>query len=592
MDSLFPSHLKSVGGQIWKLAAVDERHSLALAQRYDLPDSIARLLAMREVVLDEAEDYLEPRLRTLMPDPYCLTDMEQAVKRVAHALKTGEKIAIFGDYDVDGATSSAIILRYLRALGVEADVYIPDRVKEGYGPNREAFQTLKGRGAALIITVDCGTMALTPLQNARDMGVDVIVIDHHQTGTEMPPAYALINPRRPDDESGLGHLAAVGVVFMFLVGLNRYLDEINFLPSETAPDLLSLLDLVALGTVCDVVPLTGLNRAFVSQGIKIMQMRDNQGINALAQVARCKNDFGIYELGFQLGPRVNAGGRVGEATLGVRLLTTNDAEEAQGIAMRLNDFNQQRQQIETEVLSHALITLETALEGRNTPPPAIILGHENWHAGVIGIVASRLKDKYQRPCFIIAWDDKGEGKGSVRSLKGIDVGQIIARAVAKGIINGGGGHAMAAGVSLHKSQLDAFTAYLNEEIAPLIVHEPRDLVIEAALSPAGASRAFYDDMQRIGPFGAGNHEPRFMLPDVKIVRADIVGDGHVRCIISGAGKKSLKAIAFSSVAEEVRQFLQTHRSECHLAGYLRADDWQGRRDIQFMIHDAFALIGA
>ena len=540
----------------------------------------------RGISADQAAAYLDPKLRDLLIDPSRMADMDKACTRLAQAIIDEEPIAVFGDYDVDGATSSSLLIRYWRDCGRDMHFYIPDRTKEGYGPNEAAFQKLNDEGYKLLVTVDCGTMAHDVLAAAHARGQQVIVADHHQTGGGLPDCFALINPRRADDDSGLGHLAAVGVTFMLLVGLNRELRRKGFFDGRDEPDLTHLLDLVALGTVCDVVPLEGINRAFVRQGLSVMRHGRNIGIQALGKVARAEGVWGTYQLGFQLGPRVNAGGRVGQAEIGTRLLTTQSSDEASGYAQRLDDFNSQRRTIESDVQDAALRNVEAMLEQGNALPPYILQAGDRWHAGVIGIVAGRLKDKYNRPTFIIAFDEDGLGKGSARSVSSVDVGRLVAGAVDEKIIDGGGGHAMAAGVTLQRAQLPAFEAYLGEALGTMALDAPRRLRLDASLTPQAANRDLWEMMQQVGPFGAGNPEPRLVLPAVNVVNHSVVGDGHVRCVLAGQGGGRLKAMAFASVPEEVRMLLQTTCGPVHITGFLRADDWNGRRDVQFMVHDA------
>lgn len=577
---------RSAAGQFWLMRESDDRQVLALSQRLGLPDLLCRMLAARGITGEQAPSYLDPKLRDLLIDPSRLTDMDKACERLASAIINDEKIAVFGDYDVDGATSSSLLIRYWRACGREMGFYIPDRTAEGYGPNEAAFQRLFDDGYKLLVTVDCGTMAHDVLASAKARGQEVIVADHHQTGGGLPDCYALINPRRADDDSGLGYLAAVGVTFMLLVGLNRSLRQKGFFKDRDEPDLTHLLDLVALGTVCDVVPLEGINRAFVRQGLTVMQQGRNLGVQALGRVARAEGVWGTYQLGFQLGPRVNAGGRVGQSEVGTRLLTTESPDEAAGFAARLDDFNSQRRLIETEVQEAATRNVEAMLAQGNAPPPYILQAGDGWHAGVIGIVAGRLKDKYHRPTFIIAFDEDGLGKGSARSVSSVDVGRVVAGAVDEKLIEAGGGHAMAAGVTLHRDQLPAFEAYLGETLGTMALDAPRQLRLDASLTPKAATRDLWEMMQQVGPFGAGNPEPRLVLPAVNVVNHGVVGDGHVRCVLAGEGGGRLKAMAFASVPEEVRLLIQTARAPLHIAGYLRADDWNGRRDVQFMVHDA------
>ena len=577
---------RSAAGQVWKFRPSDDRLVLAMCQRHGLPDILARLLVARGVTLEDVPNYLEPRLRDLLPDPSCLTDMDKAAERLALAVERDEKIAVFGDYDVDGATSSAVLSRYFGALGKQLRVYIPDRQKEGYGPNIDAFRQLQDEGHNLIVTVDCGTMAHETLGAAHVAGIDVIVADHHQTGGGLPTCFALVNPRRADDTSGLGHLAAVGVTFLLVIAVNRALRRSGYFDTRDEPDVLGLLDMVALGTVCDVVPLQGLNRALVRQGLTVAAQTSNEGIRALARVSRAAAQMGTYEFGFQLGPRLNAGGRVGEASLGVRLLSTESSEEASGFAMRLDDLNTERRAIEAGVLSEAMHDAENKIPAHNASPPYFLTAREGWHPGVIGIVAGRIKDKFHRPSFVIALDETGLGKGSARSISGIDVGRLIAGAVDRGLIEAGGGHAMAAGLTLRADQMAGFEAYLTEELGGLALDGPRDLWLDASLSPAAANTDLLELINKAGPFGAGNAEPRLVFPAVRVVQSDIVGDGHVRCILAGREGGRLKAIAFSSVPEDVRALLTKPPSLCHIAGFLRADNWNGRHDVQLMVHDA------
>ncbi len=576
---------RSAAGQFWSLRETDDRQVLQLSQLHGLPDIVCRMLVARGIGADLAPAYLDPKLRDLLPDPSRLADMDKASERLAQAIMEAEPIAVFGDYDVDGATSSALLLRYWQMCGHTMRAYIPDRQKEGYGPNDEALAQLDSEGYKLLITVDCGTMAHAVLEKAKARGQEVIVSDHHQTGGGLPECFALINPRRADDTSGLGHLAAVGVTFLLLVGVNRALRQKGFFEGKSEPDLTQLLDLVALGTVCDVVPLEGVNRAFVRQGLKVMATGANVGVQALGKVSRAEGTWGTYQLGFQLGPRVNAGGRVGQSDLGVRLLSTADPEEAIGLAQRLDDFNTQRRVIEADVQEEAMRQVELGLAKQNALGPFILQAGKGWHPGVIGIVAGRLKDKYHRPSFVIAIDEDGMGKGSARSVSSIDIGRLVAGAVDLKLIEGGGGHAMAAGVTLHESQVAGFEAYLAEQLGSMALDAPRQLRLDATLTPQGATRELWEQMQGAGPFGAGNNEPRVVLPSVRIVHQAVVGDGHVRCTFSGEGGGRLKAMAFASVPEEVRMVLQTARGPVHVAGFLRADDWNGRRDVQFMVHD-------
>jgi len=582
---------RSVTGRAWVSRLGDDRLALAIAQREDLPEIVARVLAGRGVLPEDCAAYLAPSLKSLMPDPRVLTDMEKAATRVAQAIMAGEKVAVFGDYDVDGATSSALLHRFFRAVGSELRVYIPDRIREGYGPNAPALLQLKKEGVDLVITVDCGTMAHKALGLAADAGLPSVVIDHHQAEPALPPAYALVNPNRLDDKSGLGQLAAVGVAFLFVVAINRALREAGFYAGRDEPDLMQWLDLVALGTVCDVVPLTGLNRAFVAQGLRIMGRRRNIGMAALADVARMNGAPSTYHLGFLLGPRVNAGGRVGRADLGARLLVTEDEEEARRLAEELNVMNAERQSIEAQVLEEALAQVDAKLSASraNALPPLILAQARGWHPGVIGIVASRLKDKYDRPSMVLAFDARGEGKGSGRSIQGVDLGRAVTAALEAGLIVNGGGHAMAAGVTLKEDKLAAFEEFLTKRLEETVAaaSEAKALRLDGALAARGATRELYELIQQAGPYGAGNAEPRFAVPSVRVVKADLVGRAHVRCILMGEDGGRLKAIAFRAAETPLGQALMDKGSGLlHVAGRLTADDWQGKRDVQFTLEDA------
>lgn len=582
---------RSATGRDWTSRLADERLALAIAQREGLPEIVARVLAGRGVAPEDCAAYLAPSLRSLMPHPHEIADMEKAAARIAAAIMEGERVAVFGDYDVDGATSSALLYRFFKAAGSDLRIYIPDRIREGYGPNAPALKRLKDEGIDLVITVDCGTMAHKALGSAADYGLPSIVVDHHQAEPALPPAFALVNPNRMDDTSGLGQLAAVGVTFLFVVALNRALREAGWYSNRDEPDLMQWLDLVALGTVCDVVPLTGLNRAFVAQGLRVMQRRQNKGLAALADVARMNGTPAPYHCGFLLGPRVNAGGRVGRADLGARLLTTEDAVEARAIAEELDTMNSERQAIEARVLEEAIQRVEENLSARraNTLPPLIVAAGKGWHPGVIGIVASRLKDRFERPSFVIALDEKGEGKGSGRSLTGVDLGRAVTAALEAGLLVNGGGHAMAAGLTLREEKLEDFEAFLSKRIADDVsaASEARALKLDGAIAARGATRELYELLQQAGPYGAGNAEPRFAVPSVRVVRADIVGKAHVRVILAGEDGGRLKGIAFRAAESPLGALLMDKGAGLlHVAGRLSSDEWQGRRDVQFTIEDA------
>lgn len=583
---------RSFGGRRWQARsagdpAADERLGMAMAQRFGLPEIVGRLLANRGETPDSAGDFLEPSLKRALPDPSHLKDMDAAVERIAAALENGEPMAVFGDYDVDGATSAALLHRYFADLGVPLRLYVPDRIAEGYGPNAEALLRLHGEGIRLVLTVDCGISAHEPLAAAQAAGLDVVVLDHHVAEPALPPAVAVVNPNRLDEDSPHKTLAAVGVTFLLLVALNRALRGRGRFENRPEPDLMALLDLVALGTVCDVVPLTGLNRALVARGLAVMARRRNIGLAALADVARLSARPGAYHAGFVLGPRVNAGGRVGRADLGAQLLTADDPAEARRLAERLDGFNAERKAIERTVLAAALEKAEAqAAEGL----PLVLVAGEGWHPGVIGIVASRIVERTARPACVVALTD-GVGKGSCRSIPGVDLGAAVIAARQAGLLRNGGGHRMAAGLTVEAGRVEALHRYLCERVegAVAAAGAVRTLGIDAVLTPSGATRALQEQIERVGPFGAGNPEPRFALSGARIAKADVVGDSHVRCFLADAQGGRLKAIAFRSLGEPLGDaLLNAGGGALTLAGKLRADDWKGREDVQFLIDDGAA----
>ena len=576
---------RSLCGRRWRQRAGDDRAGLALAQQLRLPEIVGRLLAARGVGAEAADRFLNPTLRDDLPDPTHLKDMGAAVERLTRAIIGGEIVAIFGDYDVDGATATALLQRFLAAVGTRARIYIPDRQKEGYGPNAPALLQLKAEGATVVVTVDCGTAAHQPLAAARAAGLDVIVVDHHIAEPELPPAFAVINPNRVDESGAHGVLAAAGLAFLLVVGVNRALRQAGWYERVAAPDLVQWLDLVALGTICDVVPLTGVNRALVAQGLKVLRRRGNPGLAALADVAGIGERLDAYHVGFILGPRVNAGGRVGQADLGAQLLASDDPAAVLALARQLDALNAERRELEARVLAQAIDQVES---GERNAPLVFVAGH-GWHPGVIGIVASRLKERYNRPACVVAVAD-GIGKGSGRSVPGLALGPAIIAARQAGLLFNGGGHAMAAGFTVPEGQLAALRAFLVERAAAALGTDALmpELGIDGALAAVAASPELVEIVERLGPFGAGNAEPRFALPNLRVLRAEVVGAQHVRCVLGdAAGGGRLKAIAFRCLDSELGPaLLQGQGATFHLAGHLRADNWQGRMGAQLMIDDA------
>ena len=587
---------RSALGRAWR-ARLDERGAplaLAIAQRHDLPELLARVLAGRGVAVEEVESFLDPTVRRLMPDPDTLTAMPPAADRIAEAVVRREQVAIFGDYDVDGATSAALLAQFLRQCGLSPIIHIPDRLFEGYGPNVEAVRALADRGATLLVTVDCGTTSREPLEEAQRLKLDVVVIDHHQADETLPPAVAVVNPNRRDDLSGLGHLAAVGLTFMTVVALARALRRRGFWTSERPePDLLGLLDLVALGTVADVVPLKGLNRAFVAKGLLALRRRERLGQTALMDVARLTGPPEPWHLGFLLGPRINAGGRIGRADLGVRLLLSEDPVEAAQIAAELDRLNRERQAIELATLAQAEAEAMAAL-GLEEKGAVVVTAAEGWHPGVVGLVAARLKERFARPAFAIAIEPGGIGTGSGRSIPGADLGAVVRRAVAEGLLLKGGGHAMAAGVTLRKDALAAFRAYLEDALGDAVAASRRDsvLLIDGAISARAATVDLVTTMERAGPFGAGNPEPMLALPAHTLIYAEPVGQAHVRARLRAPDGAVVNAIAFRAIGQALGAALLANRgATLHAAGTVSIDRWNGAERVQLRLTDVAAANG-
>jgi single-stranded-DNA-specific exonuclease len=587
---LFLGVENSATDRAW-LDRLDQRgaaRALAIAQRHELPELLARIIAGRNVEPDAVEAFLDPTIKQAMPDPYVLTAMKEAAERIADAVKGSECVAIFGDYDVDGATSAALLARYLRQCGIKPIIHIPDRLFEGYGPNVAAVRALAERGATLLVCVDCGTTSIEPLAEAKKRGVDVVVIDHHQADEVLPPAAAIVNPNRRDDLSGLGHLAAVGLVFMTVVALNRVLRERGFWTSERPePDLLAFLDDVALGTVADVVPLIGLNRAFVAKGLIALRRRERVGHTSLMDVARLSGPPEAWHLGFLLGPRINAGGRIGRADLGVNLLLENDPIEAARIAAELDRLNRERQAIELETLAQAEAEAQAAL-GIEEKGAVVVTAAEGWHPGIVGLVAARLKEKFGRPAFAIALEPGGIGTGSGRSISGVDIGRAVRRAVADRLLLKGGGHAMAAGVTLRKGALGELRAFLEATLAADVATARRKsgLLIDGAVTAAAVNAELVNMIGRAGPFGSGNPEPVIALPSHTVTYAEEVGQAHMRARLKSADGSSVNAIAFRAAGQKLGTALRNSRGlRVHAAGSFALDRWQGEERVQFRLTD-------
>lgn len=586
----------SARGFAWRERLAREQHNLALAisQQHGLPDLLGRVLAARGVALSDVPVFLDPTVKALMPDPAQLAGMDRAAERLAEAILRREPVAIFGDYDVDGACASALLARFLMAHETPARIYIPDRIVEGYGPNSAALAALVKEGARLIVTVDCGTTSFETMTEAKGLGADIVVIDHHQADERLPEVHALVNPNRQDDISGQGHLCAAGVVFLVLVAVMRSLRRRgHYEKVGAAPDLLADLDLVALATVADVVPLTGLNRAYVRKGLAVMRSRENVGLRALFDAAGLHQAPTAYHLGYILGPRINAGGRIGDAALGARLLTTADDVEAARIAGLLDKLNKERKAIETQMLEEAFAEADRKVS--EAPDlPVVIAGSETWHKGVVGLVASRLVERFGRPSCVIAWERQAgsaavTGTGSLRSVAGVDIGAAVRAAVGAGLLQKGGGHAMAAGITVSRERLTQLEAFLARELsdAASAARARAGLEIDGALVPSAVNDALVDLIERAGPYGQGNPQPRFAFPAVRVKFAKPVGEAHLRCVLEASDGSRVEGVAFRAVGQPLGELLQnTGGMPIHVAGTLKRDTWGGREKIELTIEDA------
>ena len=578
---------RSLSGRLWRERAADpelvRRHQLA----HGLSEPLARALAARGVLAEQGETYLNPTLKALFPDPSGFTDMERAAEILVDALERRRPLVVFADYDVDAASSAAQLVRWFRAMGQDLPIYVPDRILEGYGPSPAAFRRLKAEGAELVITVDCGAAAHDALACAAEIGLEVVVIDHHlMRGEEIPHVAALVNPNRPDCVSGQGHLAAAGVTFVLLAALNREARRRGLFGDRAEPDLRQWLDLAAMGAICDVTELRGFNRALAAQGLKVMSAWRNTGLKALLEVAKSQGPASVFHVGFVLGPRINAGGRIGRADLGARLLSTDDAEEARGLAEELDALNASRKEVEREVTDAAIAHIET--ESNQAAAPMLLVAADDWHPGVIGIVAGRLREKYRKPVVVVGIDRAANiGKGSGRSQPGVNLGQAVQAAYDEGLLLAGGGHAMAAGLSVRPDAIPELREFLCARLADEseIAAAEDALEIDALVTARGGDRALWQDFQRMAPFGPGNVEPTFAAADVRVERPMALRGGHVRCTLTDGSGGKLKAVAWRVEGSETGRRLMTEGGAIHVAGRLKPDDWQGRQGVEFEIED-------
>ena len=577
-------NLTSVTGKNWIFKKFNNDDVKKYSEDYSLDEIVARLIAIRKKNIKNIDLFINPTIKNLMPNPFKLQDMDLAVERTCESIKKKELIGIFGDYDVDGATSVAILSRYFLSLNQKIYTYIPDRKKDGYGPNIKNFKKLINLGIKIILTVDCGTSSFEPIKLAQEKKVDVIVLDHHQTQTKLPNAFAIVNPNRIDDKSELNYLCAAGVCFVFLVALNKKLRDIGwFIKNNTPePNILEFLDLVSLGTVCDVVPLIELNRAFVKQGLKILKKRSNLGLKTLYDMCKINSQPTTYDLGFALGPRINAGGRVGKSSHGVELLLCNEPQVAYKIASDLDKSNQERKSIElllTEKVSHEVKKYHNH--------PVLVLSGENWHEGVMGIVASRIKDKFNKPTFLISFN-KEEGKGSARSIYGFDVGSEIIKAVQLGILKKGGGHKMAGGFSIEKKNIDIFRDQLIKDYEKLKINSAKNenFYIDAIVSPSAINEEFYEHINYLAPFGSGNNEPKFMIENLKVLKSYIVADKHIKSTLLGRDGSAIKTFAWNVVNTPIESGLNVNNKKLiNITGKIRLNEWKGNKSIEFIIED-------
>ena len=574
----------SVTGKNWILKRFNQEKIVFLKNNFFLDEITAKLIALRNIKDEEIEGFLNPSIKNFLPNPDVLLDMKKSSLRTSKAIQNNEKIGIFGDYDVDGATSTAILGKYFNELNLKYEVYIPDRKTEGYGPSIKGFEELLNKKVKIIFTVDCGTLSFEAMEYAKKKNIDVIVLDHHQSEVNLPKAFSVVNPNRLDDKSNLQYLCAAGVAFMFLVSINRQLRTINWFEKNSIrePNLINYLDLVSLGTVCDVVPLIGLNRAIVKQGLKILNAKKNLGLKTLFDFCKIDSTPSIYHLGFMLGPRINAGGRVGKCSHGANLLLNSNPKEVYKIATELDHYNKERKILEKSLLDDILLNLKLELKD-----PVLILQGKNWHEGVIGIVASRLKEKFNKPTIIISVNGN-VGKASARSIVGFDIGSTIIAALQKKILIKGGGHKMAGGFSIDVSNIEVFKKFIFRKFETINENltQQKPLLLDSKIAPSAINLEFYDKVNILSPFGSGNPEPKFIIEDLKPLNSKIVGDKHIKSVLIGPEGTSLKTIAFNATDNELGVYLlKKNNNSFNIAGKLSLNEWRGQKNVEFIIDD-------
>ena len=574
----------SISGKNWILKKYNQEDLNFLKESFSLDEITSKLLSIRKVKKEDINSFLNPSIKNFLPNPNNLIDMEKTTLRTIKAILNKEKIGIFGDYDVDGATSTALLGNYFSELNLKYEIYIPDRKKEGYGPSIESFKKLIKKGVKVIFTVDCGTLSFDAINYAKKNNIDVMVIDHHQSEVTLPDAFSIINPNRLDDKSNLQYLCAAGVTFMFLVSINRELRSNNWFNKNkiNEPNLINFLDLVSLGTVCDVVPLTGLNRAIVKQGLKIIQSKKNLGIKTLLSICNIDTNPSTYHLGYMLGPRINAGGRVGKCSHGANLLLDKDPKNSFKLASELDQFNKERQILEKDLLQKILNKTKNYLND-----PVLILSGSNWHEGVIGIVAARLKDKFNKPTILISFDGN-IGKASARSIVGFDIGSVIIAASHENILLKGGGHKMAGGFSIKLENVEKFKKFVYRKFKSinenLKIEKP--LLVDSIISPSAVNIEFYKKVALLSPFGSGNPEPKFVIEDLKTINGKIVGESHIKSVLIGKDGSTIKSIAFNSLEKDISPFLiKKNNKSFNIAGKLSLNEWKGQSNVEFIIDD-------
>ena len=574
----------SVLGKNWISKKYNEDQVNFLKENFDLSEIVSKLIAIRNINIEEVKLFLNPKIKNFLPSPFILKDMEKAADRTVKAIKNNEKIGIFGDYDVDGATSTAILGNYFNQIDRKTEIYIPDRKSEGYGPNQQGFEKLISNGSKLIFTVDCGTLSFDTINFSQSKNTDVLVLDHHQSNLKLPNAFSIVNPNRFDDKSNLNYLCAAGVCFMFLVALNKKLREIDWFKKNNIdePNLMNYLDLVSLGTVCDVVPLIGLNRAIVTQGLEVLKNKLNLGLKTLKNVCGIESNITTYHLGYVIGPRINAGGRVGKCSHGANLLLSKDSKETFKIATELESFNEERRLIESNMLKKIKNTISI-----NSNDPVIVLSGHNWHEGIIGIIASRLKEKYNKPTVIISVE-KGLGRASARSVSGFDIGTVIINAVQNKILKKGGGHKMAGGFTIDENKIEEFKDFLKKKFLKIEknLNKKNILLFDAKISPSALNEGFFSEVNSLSPFGSGNPEPKFVVENLELLKSSVVADKHIRSLLSAPDGSAVKSIAFNAIKTDLETYLLSkNRKKFNILGKLSLNEWKGQKKVEFIIDD-------